>query len=234
MALKGKKKASRRGSQARRRPAAPPRPTYGGREKRRWYQTTSGLVIAFVIIAMVAIATIWWVADSRSDAKALETTQTELQNYTSSLRATTQSITPIVQDLAAAGELDDEAIAKDSKKWKNELATAQTTLSQALPPEDLIPVNAMFLQAFLLYAQSAEQYALLPEVEGDARDRLAAQASTTQQAAGNVFANAIQLLDAAREDAELAASGLTPPGGTSLETQAGTTTTTIEDTGETP
>lgn len=233
MALKGKKKASKRGSQARRRPAAPPRPTYGGPDKRRWYQTTSGLVIAFVVVAVTAILVIWFVSNSRSDAAALETTQTELQDYTSSLRSTTQSITPIVQDLAAAGELDDAAIEKDSKKWKNELATAQTTLSQALPPEDLIPVNAMFLQAFLLYAQSAEQYALLPELEGNVRDRVAAQASTTHQAAGNVFTNAIQLLDDAREDAELSASGLTAPGATTLESQTGTTTT-IEDTGETP
>lgn len=212
MALKGKKKARRRGSQARRRPAAPPRPTYGGRERRRWYQTTSGLVLGFIVAASVAIFVIWWVADSRSDQQALETTQNELQDYTSRIRATMQSIEGPVSQLSAAGELDDDELAQKIESWRNDLSTAQTSLSQALPPSELETAHGLITQSILSYIQAVEQYELLPDLEGNTRKQLAAEAARSVQTGTSVFSSAIALLDDAREDADLGASGLAPPG----------------------
>ena len=212
MALKGKKKARKRGSQARRRPAAPPRPTYGGREKKRWYQTTSGLVLAFILIATVAILTIWFVASSRSEKQELQTTQDALNGFTSNVRAVGQDIDPIVGELSGASALADDELVEKTKAWKKELATAHSTLSQALPPESATTAHSLMLQAILMYSQAADQYALLPEVDKDARERLSGAAASTVSAANNVFTQAITIIDEARADAELSASGLTPPG----------------------
>ena len=231
MALKGKKKARRRGSQARRRPAAPPRPTYGGREKRRWYQTTSGLVLGFIVIAAVAIFVIWRVADSRSDAQALETSQNELQDYTSRIRATTQSLDEIVGEIASAGQLKDDELAEKIKPWKDELATAQTGLSQALPPADLETANGLITQSVLLYVQAVEQYELLADLEGNAREQLASEAARSVSTATTIFQSAVALIDDARDEAELGASGLTPPGSPAGGLPSGTE---IEVPGSTP
>ena len=82
MALKGKKKSRVRGSQAKRRPASAPRPAYGSHEKPRWYQTTQGMVIGFIIAAVLVVFVWWFVADKRSESQARETKQEQLQAYT--------------------------------------------------------------------------------------------------------------------------------------------------------
>ena len=212
MAVKGKKKSRVRGSQARRRPAAAPRPSYGGRDKPRWYQTTAGLVIAFLIVVSVVIAIWAIVANNRSEAQELETAQDQLRTYTASLENVANTVTPVATDLATASELDDEQLTKDTKEWRKDLGTAQTTLTQMTPPTGLDPLNGLLSQSLLLYVQAAEQYALLPELEGDTRTQVAAKAGATFQAANNIFASAIQLLDTERQENEMASSGLTAPG----------------------
>ncbi|MBW3594464.1 MAG: hypothetical protein KY391_02710, partial [Actinobacteria bacterium] len=212
MALKGKKKSRSRGSQARRRPAAAPRPTYGSSGRQRWYQTTTGLVLAFVVIVAAGILVWWIVGENRSEAQRLETAQDQLDTYTSSLDTIIQSISPVATDLATAGELEDAALAKQAKEWKNQLAAAQTAAAQTMPPEGLEPLGGILPQALLLYSQSIEQYELLPELDGKAREEVAAAAAASFQAASSVFASAIEILDAERQDNEMSASGFTAPG----------------------
>ena len=211
MALKGKKKSRARGSQARRRPAAAPRPTYGGRDKPRWYQTTQGLVIAFVVAAAVTIVTWWWVADSRSDARLLEQQRETVQTYTTNIRTLVQTITPVASEISGAASLGDAELVKAAAAWKKQLGEAQTTVTQLAPPEGLDALNGLVTQSLLLYVQSAEQYELLPELEGNAQQQVSAKALASFQAADNVFANVVQLIDKERQELELAASGITTP-----------------------
>lgn len=212
MAVKGKKKARTRGSQARRRPASAPRPSYGGREKPRWYQTTAGLVGAFLAVVTLGIFVWWFVADNRSEAEALQANQDQLETYTASLDGALQSISPVATDLATASTLDDAELAKQVKDWKTKLGAAQTAVAQATPPRSLEPLTGLTSQAVLLYVQSVEQYELLPDLEGKARDAVAAKAAGSFSAASNIFASAIELLDRERQKNDLGSSRLTAPG----------------------
>lgn len=212
MALKGKKKSRARGSQARRRPASAPRPSYGGRDKPKWYQTTVGLVVAFLVLVTAGILIWWLVASNRSEARELEARQDQLRTYTASLENAITSVTPVATDLTTAVDLEDEELVKQTKKWRNDLATAQTTIGQMTPPEGLEPLNGFLGQALLLYVQSVDQYALLPELEGDTRANVAARANATFQAANSLFVGSIQLLDSERQENDMGSSGLTAPG----------------------
>ena len=212
MALKGKKKSRARGSQARRRPAGAPRPSYGGRQKARWYQTTAGLVIGFLIAVTMIGFVWWWVADSSSDSRDLESRQTELQSYTSNLRTLVQDLTPIASEIGTAATLESDEIPEKTKAWKNQLADVQTTLNTTVPPSELAPLSGLLAQSLSLYGQSIEQYELLPDLEGKTRDEISAKANASLSAGNTILTAVIQLLDAEREDADLGASGLTPPG----------------------
>ena len=212
MALKGKKKSRDRGSQARRRPAAAPRPSYGAGQKARWYQTTAGLVIGFLIAATVIIFLWWLIADSRSDSRDLEARQADLQSYTSNLRALVGTLTPTTSELGTAATLGDDEIPEKTKAWKNQLAEVQTTLNTTVPPPELAPLSGLLAQSLSLYGQSIEQYELLPDLEGKIRDEISAKADASLAAGNNIFTAVISLLDAEREEADLGASGLTAPG----------------------
>jgi hypothetical protein len=218
MALKGKKKSRVRGSQARRKPAAAPRPSYGTHQKARWYQTTQGLVIGFLIAVTLIVFVWWWVADSRSDAQALENEQRGLQIYTTDLRTLFQNLTPITSEIQAASTLKDDELPEKAKAWKNQLAEVQSTVAAVTPPADLTALNGLVAQAMVLYGQAIDTYELLPEVEGNAREQLAAKAASSFGAANNLLGIVIQMLDAERTETDLQPSGVTAPGAQELPT----------------
>lgn len=211
MALKGKKKSRSRGSQARRKPAAAPRPAYGAKAKPPWYKTTAGMVIAFVVLASLAIFILWFTADQRSEEQALETQKEELDTFTGQLRGLVQSLTPVATDLSTASELEDAELEKQVESWKNQLSETQTTAAQLLPPSGLEVVNGLLTQSILLYVQSAEQYELLPSLEGKTREQVAAKAGASFSSANSIFASIIELLDAQRAEVEMNESGLSTP-----------------------
>lgn len=211
MALKGKKKSRARGSQARRRPAAAPRPTYGGREKPRWYQTTAGLVIGFLVATAVIIFVWWFVADSRSETQAREDERAALQTITGDLRSVIARLTPLTAELATATGLGDKELADKVDGWNEQLSGIQTSLSELSAPEDLSALGGVISQSTLLYGQAIDGYGSLPGLEGKAREALSSSAASSFNAANNLFAVAIQFLDQARSEADLSASGLTAP-----------------------
>ena len=233
MALKGKKKKGRRGSQARRRPASAPRPTAVAR-RRPWYQTTRGRtwgsIAALAVIGLIA----WAVTNQSSEASRLEERQEALDTYTGQVRTVLQTLTPPVGEMAGASTIPPEELAATAKAWDKGFSGAQKALSQANPPTDVQPVNALLLRSILMYVQAADTYELVPELEGDAREKLLSQAGVQVQNADAVFASAVAVLDQARLDADLSASNLespstsAPPAGP--ETTPGTETQTDTET----
>lgn len=211
MALKGKKKSRARGSQARRRPAGAPRPSHGGREKPRWYQTTPGLVIGF-LVAVTAIIFVWWfIADSRSESQAREDQQAALETFTDDLRTVITNLTPLTTDLATATGLDDDELADKTKTWNEQLSGVQASLAELSAPRELAAAGGVVSQSTLLYGQAIDGFGSLPDLEGKARETVSSSATGSFNAANNLFAVVIQLLDEARREADLSASGLTAP-----------------------
>lgn len=236
MALKGKKKSAKRGSQARRRPASAPRPTPSARRRPPWYRTTGGRIAgglaALVVIALIA----WAVTNQRAEATKLEEKQEALDTYTSQVRVLLQALAPPVGEMAGANTIPPDELASTAKSWDKGFSAAQASLSQTNPPSELQPVNGLLLRSILMYVQASDTYELVPEVTGAARDKLLTQAGVQVQNADAVFAGAIAVLDEARAEAELSASGLSSPSesaappapgtpGAEAETETETTTT---------
>lgn len=211
MALKGKKKSRARGSQARRRPAAAPRPRHGGREKPRWYQTTAGLVIAFLVATTVTIFIWWFVADSRSETRERETQEASLETFTDDLRTVISNLTPLTTELATATGLKDGELADKTDGWNEQLSSVQTSLAELSAPSDLAALGGIVSQSTLLYGQAIDGYGSLPDLEGKARETMSASATASFNAANNLFGVLIQLLDDARNRAGMSPSRLTAP-----------------------
>jgi len=163
-------------------------------------------------VATIGVLVWWFVADNRNEAQELQAAQDELETYTNSLETVMGSLTPVATQLSTAGELDDAALAKRSKEWRNRLAAAQTSVAQVTPPEDLQALSGLLTQGVLLYVQSADQYALLPRLDAEVRSEVAAKAAGSFQAASGIFAGAIELLDRERQENDMGASRLTTPG----------------------
>jgi hypothetical protein len=212
MALKGKKKSRARGSQARRRPAAAPRPSYGGRDKPRWYQTTSGLVIAFLVVVTLVITTWWLVANNRNDARALETQKEEIQTFTTDLRSLFQNMTPLMTEMQGAGTMNDIDLFQNTKAWAKQLPEVESASASVAFPNSMASTASLVSQSFILLQESIDLYALIPELEGEARKKAEDSASASFQSSTVSLTVLIGLLDEERDELGLSLSGLTSPG----------------------
>ena len=168
-------------------------------------------MIGFVVAAATIIFVWWFIADNRTETQALESRQDELQSYTTELRSLVQELAPVASELGTAGTLSDADLTEKATEWKNDVATVQTSIGRVVPPTELDALNGLVTQSVLLYGQSAEQYELVPDLEGRLRERVSAKALATYQAAENIFASVIEIVDRERSSAELSASGLTTP-----------------------
>jgi hypothetical protein len=211
MAIKGKKKPAKRGSQARRRPVSAPRPVAPVR-KPPWYRTTQGLVAAGAAAIVVVIVALLAIANARSDAAELEDRQAALRAYTERVQSFIQTVNGPVSEMSGAPELSDRELATQTRAWTRSFTSAQAELSQMAPAAGTESTNRLIQNSFFLFGSAAQAYSLVPEAEGETKDKLKAQGATQVAAAGGVFNEAVTLLDEARRDAELSSSGLSAPG----------------------
>jgi hypothetical protein len=211
MAIKGKKKPAKRGSQARRRPVSAPRPVAPVR-KPPWYRTTLGLVAAGAAAIVVVIVALWAITNARSDAAELEDRQAALRAYTDSVRSFIQTVNGPISEMSGAAQLSDRELARQTSSWRRAFTSAQAQLSQMAPAAGTESTNRLIQNSFFLFGSAAEAYSLVADADGETKDKLKAQGATQVAAAGGVFNEAVTLLDEARTDAELSSSGLTPPG----------------------
>jgi hypothetical protein len=212
MAIKGKRKAARRGGQARRRPVSAPRPVAPVR-KPRWYRTTQGLVVAGAAAIAVVIGSLWAIANARSNAAELEDRQAALRSYTERVQGLIQVVNGAASEMAAATGVSDRELTRQTRSWRKAFTSAQAQLSQLTPVAGTESATRLVQNSFFLYGSASEAFALVPEADGEIKDRLKTQGATQAAAAGGVLNEAIALLDDARRDADMSSSGLSPPGG---------------------
>jgi len=212
MAIKGKKKS--RGSQARRRPAAAPRPTVTPRRREPWYRTTRGRLIAGALLAAIAGLVIWAVmaAQSRSDELAKE--QGRLGEYTTEMRSILETVGPPAGAMTAApvsAKDDLGSLEKDVVGWLAQLTNGQQQIQGVVTPAGEESVSAAFLQAINTYASAARSYELAGKVDGRALDDVLQLAAQQRDQAGSQWQLATDLLDKARAEAEMNASDIAVP-----------------------
>ena len=219
MAIKGKKKSQKRGSQARRRPAAPPRPAVQPRRKTAWYRNPT--IVAIVgALAIVAIAVIVWaVQKNREDAEALERKQDQLTNYTDRVRTVLQTMrTPAGAMAAAPTAIEDEqqaeTLAKDVDSWAKDLQEAQGTFAGIAPAASVQSIHGLYTNAIQMYMLAARTYDLAANTPDTQTQTQALSLASTQRTQANaLWTEATALLDRQRDSAELDPSGLTAPDG---------------------
>lgn len=214
MAIKGKKKS--RGSQARRRPAAAPRPTVTARHKDPWYNTALGRVIAAILVVLVIAGIGTAIAINRSNANKQKDKLQAVEDYVSELRAILQSATgpaAAMGQIAAGAPPDQlETLKKDSDGWVTTLEASASRATASVPPEDVGNINGYFVQSLQLYISSARMLGDAAGTEGDTQTNLLQRASEIRAQADGVMTNAIGQLDEVLTELDGDPSGLQPLG----------------------
>jgi uncharacterized membrane protein YgcG len=216
MAIKGKKKSQSRGSQARRRPAAAPRTLGPGRRRGPWYRTPqgrAGIIAGLVVIAAVIAG---FVVNARSDAARLEDRQEAMEEYTGSVRAVLQTLTPAASDMLTtptdAGDFAGLArLPRRAKGWSDTINSAIDDLVALQPPARAVLVQSFFEQSTQLYLNTARVFALMADQPDKTRGELLAEATTMRDQANTLWVNAVALLDEYRAGLDMDPSGLRAP-----------------------
>lgn len=218
MAIKGKKKSQSRGSQARRRPAAAPRPVITSRARTPWYKTPGGRAIGVIVVLTVLGVVVWAVGNARSNAKDLEQRQEALDDYTDSLRSLLQSVSGPASQMAtapAAGSQPDAAALEElsdaSKSWTSTLEESGTIASTTSPAPGMESVNRLFAKALSLFRTAALTYGMAVDADGKLLDGLLQRAAEARSLADEIWIEAIAILDDERADADMELSGLRAP-----------------------
>ena len=236
MAIKGKKKSQKRGSQARRRPAAPPRTAVQPRRTVPWYRTPIAIAILGTLAIIAIGITVWVVQSNREDQQALEKKQEALTNYTDRVRNVLQTLRiPVEEMMAAPAALEDdkqaEALEKDAEAWTKDLQEIQGTFVGIVPDPSVQAAHSLFLHSIETYSSAAATYSLAATAgDADTQTQALGIASAHRDQASSLWTEATTLLDQRRSDAELELSGLTVPGATA----PGTAPTGVPPTGGIP
>lgn len=217
MAIKGKKKSQKRGSQAKRRPAAPPRPALQPRTRTPWYRSQTGIA-TLGILAVIAIGvTVWAIQNASEKAEALENKQETLDGYTDRVRGVLQTLRAPVGNMATAPpQLQDpeqaETLAKDAGAWMEDLEKAQTGFGRIAVEPEVQSIHNLYAQSIQIYISAARTYELAATTTDEkAQVDTLGLANTQRDQASAIWTEATSLLDQRREAAELDPSGLTAP-----------------------
>ena len=216
MAIKGKKKSGNRGSQARRRPAAAPRPVVSSaRSKIPWYNTATGRVIAaLLVVALIAVVgTI--IAVNRGTAAEKEDKIEAIEAYVAELSSVVQDAAPAIGEMSTvtpgvpAEQL--ETLKEDAQGWTDDIEAAASRLASMQPPEEASSIHPYFLQAFQGYSTGAKILIDASDTEGKTQADLLTRSTEVRSNAEGVWATATTQLDAELTDLGGDPSGLQSP-----------------------
>jgi hypothetical protein len=214
MAIKGKKKS--RGSQARRRPAAAPRPVISGGRRAAWYKTPGGrisLVLGILIVGIVGFV-LW--NNAQKNAERIDNRQEALDTYTGKVRALLQTATPPAAAmqgiLPTAKDKALDKIGKDASGWIKSLEKAGIEASSLAPPPAVQTSGQLFGESIQLYLTAARTYRTAADIDEEGpRQQILQRAAEARDRASSIWTTAVSLLDQERSDAELDPAGLRVP-----------------------
>ena len=178
----------------------------------------SGQLTAIVVVLAIIGIVLWRVSVAKTDNAARATRQAALVTYTSEAEDFVNQIQEPVREMLGApfNTANPEGIAgltDSTTRWIEELEKSGALVQALVPPEDLVSLNVVFQQAFLLYGSAAKTYALVPgEATNKRKQEVLTRASELREEAGRVLGGAIGLLDEERADADLRPSGIQLPG----------------------
>ena len=223
MAIKGKKKSQKRGSQGARRPAAPPRPAVAPRRKTAWYRTQAGIAILGILAIVAISAAVIRVQSSREAAENLERRQEALDEYTDGVRTVLQSLRAPAGSMATVPPaIEDQegsaTLAEDAPGWSEQIEKAQVDFTNASPSGRVLElepsiqnIHTLYAQSIGMYLTSARTFELAAATDENLQPDALASASTQRTQASAIWTEATALLDKRRASADVDPSGLTAP-----------------------
>ena len=217
MAIKGKNKSKSRSGAARRRPVASSRPAVTAGRPLTWYRTMGGqLTIIVVVLAIIGIV-MWRVGVASSESSKLEAKQDRLRDYTSEVAEHVGKVQDTIREMLGApfntaNPEGLETLAESTDRWIESLEATGALIQEVVPPDDLVAANVTLQQSFQIYSTSAKIYALVvDEDENEKIQSLLDRAAEVRSQAGVIMSGAIGMLDEARREAGLGASGVDIP-----------------------
>jgi CHASE3 domain sensor protein len=215
MAIKGKKRSRKRGSQGARRPAQAPRPEpVRYRKRHAWYKTPLGIGMV-AIFSLVAIGlVVWAIAEARENTRELEERQEVLEEYSQQAR---EALAPAGETVAEMSALtfDEEALeglAEDAGGWAESLQETQAAVSEISGGEEVQSINELFNEALALYVNAANTFQSIPDIDQNRlQQQLFNQAANVRDTASALYQSAVDVLNQLRNEAELGASGIQAP-----------------------
>jgi hypothetical protein len=226
MAIKGKKKSQKKGGQAKRRPAAAPRPVVQPRRKPPWYGTMVGRAVALIVLIVVASIAFALIQNARDNAEATEQRQDRLDTYTDEVRAIVQQLRPtltVMGEIQAPPPKDElKDLQKDATTWLQALGSVQVPQLRPAPGPAEADPSTFFTHSIQLYGTAAQDIAAaLASTDAAAQAQNLSSATALRTQAGALWNEGVEALDAIREEEGLSASNLTPPDPAAAEGAAG-------------
>lgn len=216
MAIKGKKKSQSRGSQARRRPAAAPRPAYASGASVPWHRRPGAQVAIAVGVAVVFGLASWAFIAARSNAREADAQREQLDRFTSDLRGIVQQLDGPVGEMTAMPPEPAEGVVADLEtapgRWIDQLSEVDQAVLQVTPTDQTTNIHSLLSRTVALYTSAAETFRLDPSAEGALQARLLRRAADIRDQAAGIFFAAVSLLDAERIELDMGSSRLEPPG----------------------
>jgi hypothetical protein len=215
MAIKGKKKSQKRGSQAKRRPASAPRQAPVARRV-PWYRSQAFRVLALLTLLIVGSIIIVLVKNAQDAKDELAAKQDKLDAYTTQVKALVLDVQGPATEMATiqpAGITPEQVdkLTKSSDNWTKVLGTAQGKLVEFPQAAGTTEATALFGQSLQLYVTAAKTYQLALELSGDQQVQAIQTAGEIKAQAGTLWTQATTSLDAALAKQELEPSGIPPP-----------------------
>jgi hypothetical protein len=215
MAVKGKKKSQSRGSQGRRRPAAAPRAAYSSRARAPWYRTATGRAVAALVV-LLALVAIVAVIQSRPDGVDLTQRKNDLDQYTGDVRGLLQGITPAAtEENAVPNKLTAKEANKlktQSKSWLSQISKARQSVGNVTAPTPTTQsASLLFVESVTLYGQAASIYGLAADAGPSLQVKMLKSGADLRNQATGLWQEGINILEQARAQAKMPASGLRIP-----------------------
>lgn len=214
MAIKGKKKQQSRGSQARRRPAAAPRPALTASPRKSGRLSSPAAKVAGALVLLIVLSGLATVVTGILDrADEAEARREALADYSGEIRSLLQDLTGPAGAMAGAPATADEGLgrlAKDARRWQQAFVEAQGRAAGIVAPRGAQAPHNAFQQSLRLYGSAAATYGLAPDA-GKVTEEILQRAADQRDQAGALWQSGIDALDAVRADEGMSPSGLRSP-----------------------
>ena len=188
-----------------------PRPVTGRAQKVPWYKTTKGQTIAAISALILVVVGLAMFSNARKEADERAQAQKTLENYTDQVDALQERISQAATEMAAAAASPTEDFEADLEGWTTTFTGAQAETAQFFAPEEASASSQLFTQSINLLKVAAETLVVAAELEGKEQQNLISAVSTQVQTASGVWDAGVTVLDQARDEAELGASGVSSP-----------------------